>query len=87
MISSEQLSSALREIDFLGLTFSKEEIEAVAFGLSKTQDFQKSKYETLWDNIKKIAESHDEYVKFKKNLNLINRNRKLNSLFSNRLKI
>ena len=36
---------------------------------------------------KKIAESHGEYVKFKKNLNLINRNRKLNSLFSNRLKI
>ena len=36
---------------------------------------------------KKIAESHDEYAEFKKNLNLINRNRKLNSLFSNRLKI
>ena len=36
---------------------------------------------------KKIAESHNEYSKFKKNLNLINRNRKLNSLFSNRLNI
>jgi len=36
---------------------------------------------------KKVAESHDEYVNFKKNLNLMNRNRKLNSLFSKRLKI
>ena len=36
---------------------------------------------------KKNAKKHVEYIKFKKDLNLINRGRKLNSLFSNRLGI
>ena len=36
---------------------------------------------------KKFLEKNNEYIKFKKNLNFINHNRKLNSLFSKRLNL